>query len=61
MVPSDSFRSVPRGVEMTDRVEYELPLGPLGDIAHSLMVERQLRAIFDYRARRIPEILTGGP
>jgi len=56
-----SFRSVARGVEMTDWVEYELPMGPLGEFAHSIMVKRQLRAIFDYRARRVPEILTGEP
>lgn len=53
-----SFRSFVRGVEIADRVEYELPMGWLGDIAHCVMVKRQLRAIFDYRARRIVEILT---
>ncbi|UCD24685.1 MAG: SRPBCC family protein, partial [Gemmatimonadota bacterium] len=56
-----SFRSVADGVEMIDRVEYEMPLGPLGNIAHSVMVKRQLQAIFDYRARRIPELLGAEP
>lgn len=39
-----------------DRVEYELPFGPLGGLAHRFFVARQLRAIFDYRRRAIAEI-----
>ncbi|MFN0120146.1 MAG: SRPBCC family protein [Blastocatellia bacterium] len=35
---------------MRDRVEYRLPLGILGRIAHALWVKRTLRGIFDYRA-----------
>lgn len=41
---------------MVDTVRYDLPLGPLGDIAHTLMVQRQLKRIFDYRARRIRKL-----
>ncbi|MEO8798681.1 MAG: SRPBCC family protein [Polyangiaceae bacterium] len=37
------------GTEMSDRVEYELPLGPLGSIAHALFVKRQLASIFAFR------------
>jgi ligand-binding SRPBCC domain-containing protein len=37
------------GVEMTDEVNYALPLGILGRIAHALFVKRQLKKIFDYR------------
>ena len=37
------------GVLMKDTVKYELPLGPLGDIAHSLMVQKKVNHIFDYR------------
>ncbi len=51
------FRQVATGVEMTDRVEYELPMGWLGRIAHSLMVRRQLESIFDFRVRKIARIL----
>jgi len=54
------FRSTADGVEMSDRVDYELPLGPLGGIAHWLMVGRQLAAIFDYREKRIGEIFASG-
>ncbi len=41
------------GVLMTDIVHYELPLGPLGLLAHALFVRKQLDAIFDYRAKII--------
>ena len=37
------------GTRMDDRVEYELPLGPLGAIAHGLFVRRQITEIFAYR------------
>lgn len=40
-----------------DRVEYDLPLGPLGRLAHALFVRRQLEAIFDHRERVIREKL----
>ncbi len=44
-----SFRAVTGGVEMVDRVEYELPLGWLGDLFAGWLIRRQLAAIFDYR------------
>ena len=44
------FTEVEGGVEMLDRVEYEMPFGPLGRVAHALVVRRQLTAIFDFRA-----------
>jgi len=50
------FEEVPGGTRIVDRVEYELPFGPLGGLAHRLFVARQLRAIFDYRRRVIAEI-----
>lgn len=34
-----------------DEVRYALPFGPLGEIAHALMVRRQLNTIFDFRRR----------
>lgn len=43
------FRAVVGGVEMTDLVHYQLPWGPLGQLAHSLFVKKQLQNIFDYR------------
>lgn len=42
---------------MRDEVRYELPLGPIGELAHGLLVRRDLERIFDYRAARVPELL----
>lgn len=43
-----------------DRVRYELPLGPLGALAHRLFVRRDLERIFDYRSRVASERLVPG-
>ncbi len=47
------FREVPSGTEMRDVVDYELPLGPLGSLAHLLLVRRLLERIFDYRTQAV--------
>lgn len=38
-----------KGVLMKDTVDYELPLGIMGNIAHTLLVRHKLNSIFDYR------------
>jgi ligand-binding SRPBCC domain-containing protein len=47
------------GTWVRDRVEFELPLGPLGEIARALFVTRQLRQIFDFRRTAIERLLEG--
>jgi ligand-binding SRPBCC domain-containing protein len=37
------------GTRVRDCVSYELPLGPLGELARMLFVRRDLERIFDYR------------
>lgn len=37
------------GVQMHDIVDYALPLGFLGTLAHAIFVKRQLRNIFQFR------------
>jgi ligand-binding SRPBCC domain-containing protein len=37
------------GTLMRDTVRYALPLGPLGELAHHLLVKRDLERIFDFR------------
>lgn len=39
------------GVLMKDTVDYELPMGIVGKIAHQLFVKEKLRSIFDFRYR----------
>jgi len=38
------------GTRMHDRLEYEMPLGPLGEFAHTIFVRRRINAIFDHRS-----------
>ena len=45
------FKEVEGGVEMTDIVNYGLPLGFLGRIANSIFVQNKLKEIFDYREK----------
>ena len=50
------FRAVPGGVEITDSVEYQLPFGVLGRLAHALFVRRQLETIFAYREAQVARL-----
>jgi ligand-binding SRPBCC domain-containing protein len=43
------FKQVQGGVEMTDEVNYAIPLGILGRFAHWLLVGREVNRIFDHR------------
>ncbi len=51
------FHEVDGGVLMVDRIRYQLPLGLIGRIVHTLFVRRQLENIFDYRRQKVDEIL----
>jgi ligand-binding SRPBCC domain-containing protein len=44
--------------EMKDRVEYAMPLGPLGEIAYHLFVARSLAQIFEFRERELAAIMS---
>ncbi len=50
------FKPVEGGVEMTDIVDYKMPLGILGDIAHPVLVKSKLNEVFAYRHKRVEEI-----
>ena len=41
---------------MHDYVEYRVPFGPLGSVAHGLFVKRTLAQIFEYRRQAVEEI-----
>ncbi|MGO4886106.1 MAG: SRPBCC family protein [Bryobacteraceae bacterium] len=53
------FKPTEYGALVSDRVVYSLPLGPLGRLAHRLVVRKQLQQIFDYRHKQLADILTG--
>jgi ligand-binding SRPBCC domain-containing protein len=44
------FKEVAGGVEMTDEVNYAIPFGIIGRLAHWIFVGRKVNAIFDYRS-----------
>jgi ligand-binding SRPBCC domain-containing protein len=51
------FTEVEGGTEVYDHVRYGIPLGPLGAAARRLGVRAWLDEIFDYRSRRLRELL----
>ena len=46
------------GTVMRDTVRYALPFWPLGEVAHALLVRRDLAAIFDFRHAEVARRLT---
>jgi ligand-binding SRPBCC domain-containing protein len=46
------------GTLMRDTVRYALPLGPLGEVAHRVVVARDLARIFDFRTAEVARRLT---
>ncbi len=55
-----SFEPEGGGTAIRDVVEYALPLGFLGRIAHACLVKNEVNAIFDYRAKRVSDLLGAG-
>lgn len=51
-----TFEEVDGGTVVRDEVEYSLPLGPLGDLVHRLLVRGELASIFRHRARTIDAV-----
>lgn len=51
------LRGVLPGTILRDHVEYELPYGPLGDLANTLLVKRQMESVFHFRQKRTGELL----
>jgi ligand-binding SRPBCC domain-containing protein len=52
-----TFQPAPEGTLMRDTVRYAIGFGPLGDLAHRVLVQRDLNAIFDHRAATVPRLL----
>jgi ligand-binding SRPBCC domain-containing protein len=54
-----THRFIARGQDtmVTDQVDYALPLGLMGQLAHALKVRRDIAGIFKYRAERIEELI----
>jgi ligand-binding SRPBCC domain-containing protein len=54
------FEVTGEGTVVRDIVHYALPLGPLGEIAHAVLVRRDLARIFDFRRDAAVRVL-GAP
>jgi ligand-binding SRPBCC domain-containing protein len=50
------FKVVEGGIEMTDIVNYAIPLGILGRMMNSIMISNEIEKIFTYREKKIAEL-----
>jgi len=50
------FKKANNGIEMTDVVNYAIPLGIVGRLANYMFVEKRVNAIFDYRFNVLEEL-----
>ena len=50
------IKEIEGGVEMEDIVDYKLPMGKLGNLAHPFMVKPKLEEIFEYRKKKLIEL-----
>jgi len=50
------FKAIEGGVEMTDIIDYVIPLGFLGKMVEPLLVRGKLREIFDYREEKMDKL-----
>lgn len=48
-----------QGVLMKDTVDYELPFGLIGTLAHRLFVRKKLEKIFDFRFQYLEKMFNG--
>ncbi len=49
------IKQVDGGVEMEDIIDYKIPFGILGQLAHPIIVKKQLKKIFAYREEKLIE------
>jgi uncharacterized protein len=55
-----TFEETGAGTKVKDEVQYTLPFGFLGRLVHSVVVRRQLLAIFRYRQRNLGKMFGTG-
>ena len=52
-----TFTPTAEGTVMCDLVRYAIGFGPLGELADRILVRRDLRAIFDFRAQHVARMV----
>jgi len=50
------LKQIEGGVEMTDIVTYQPPMGILGSLANFLFIRKQLQSIFEFREKKLIEL-----
>jgi ligand-binding SRPBCC domain-containing protein len=55
------FEPHPEGTIVSDRVRYQIPLGPIGGLADAAFVRRDLARVFDYRREAVVRLLDRAP
>ena len=55
------FQEINNGVEMTDELEYAIPFGVAGKLAHGVFVGREVQSIFEYRFNVLQDLFKQKP
>ena len=50
------IKEIEGGVEMEDIIDYKVPFGILGQLAHPILVKPKLEEIFNYRTKKLEEL-----
>ena len=50
------IRPIKNGIEMEDIIDYKIPFGILGQMAHPIIVKPKLKEIFEYRKKKLSEL-----
>jgi len=50
------FKEIKGGVLMTDILNYAIPHGPIGRLANAILVEKQVKQIFEYRVKAVEKL-----
>ena len=50
------IRPIKNGIEMEDIIDYKIPFGILGQMAHPIIVKPKLKEIFEYRKKKLLEL-----
>ncbi|MBX7094759.1 MAG: SRPBCC family protein [Flavobacteriales bacterium] len=50
------FKVIDGGIEMTDIVDYKIPMGIIGKFMNRLFIRKKINAIFEYRRKKLIEL-----
>ena len=50
------IKEIDGGIEMVDIVDYKLPFGMLGQLAHPIFVKNKLKQIFEFRENKLNQL-----